>query len=216
MVIETKKTPGGRMRIIEEEEIRYLYVGRALESAMYLSGDRTEPVFPYIALMADWIRKHEKIRKIMLIGSGGFQLPRALMHTGMEMHAFEISHDMVEMSEKYFELAELKKLPNFHLHEEDGFAWLREHEDAFDCIINDAFIGKKPQGMDQASAECIRRHLNPSGAYLINAVTALKGPLSKRKKIIASLRMSFDQVDWMIGQDEISLYEVQNCLVIAR
>ncbi len=213
MVIETRKTAAGVLKVSEDSEMRCLYVNGALESAMYLTGDQNEPVFPYIGAMLDWCHAHPSLQKIMIIGSGGFQLARGLFDK--EVYCFEISHDMIEVSEKYFGLDTLKKREGFHLYETDGFAWLKGQDEKFDVIINDAFQGKHPIGLGADEMRLVKVHLKQGGVYLINAVTAPRGPFSKRRKLTAALHESFGEVNWMLVEEDCSLYEVQNCLVIA-
>jgi spermidine synthase len=218
MVIYTEKTADGRLVIKEEDGVRELYVKGALESAMYCNAGPEEPVFPYLVQLRTWIRGHRDIRTILLIGAGGFQLPRAVLYdrNDVEVTACEISPVMIDVSRKYFDLEKLEEKPQFHLQEADGFAWLKDSQEKFDLIINDAFHGNHPVGLNREDTLCVRRHLKEGGTYVINCVTAPKGLFSKRRKVTSTLHEAFETVDWMLVDEDLSLHEVQNCLVFAR
>lgn len=218
VMLAKKKTAQGTLIVQEEDGVRELYVNRALESAMYVNAGIEEPVFPYLVQIRLWLQQHPEAQKILLIGSGGFQLPRAYLYDRPEgeITCCEISDDMLAVSEEYFGLGELKQKQGFQLVEQDGFAWLEKQTDCFDVIINDAFAGRKPVGLDEKNTALIKAHLKKNGVYIINAVVRPKGWGNGRVKLTKRLRTSFDQVDWVLVSEDCTLYEVQNCLVFAR
>ena len=62
--------------------------------------------------------------------------------------------------------------------EGDGWSYLKAQEpQRYDCIVNDAFSGKRPLGPMETGegARCVREHLADGGIYLANVRSSLEG-----------------------------------------
>lgn len=75
-------------------------------------------------------------------------------------------------------VARVEQDGRLRLVEGDGWGYLKAQEAGlYDCIVNDAFSGKRPLGPMETGegARRVREHLAPDGIYLANVRSALEG-----------------------------------------
>jgi hypothetical protein len=75
-------------------------------------------------------------------------------------------------------VAHVEQDGRLRLVEGDGWGYLKAQEAGlYDCIVNDAFSGKRPLGPMETGegARRVREHLAPGGIYLANVRSALEG-----------------------------------------
>ncbi|SFL20473.1 mutator mutT protein [Lachnospiraceae bacterium KH1T2] len=202
------------------DRMRFLLVNDVPESAVYLDEKlKNELAFEYMDNF-NWIDKlNSSIDKVLLIGGGGFAYPKYFLehHPEKSMDVVEISEKIIEASEKYFGLKELKEKAGEKLRviAEDGYEFL-EKLNKYDVIINDAFIGDRTSDQRKHSAELIKKSLNDGGIYVANMVMPLKGA----KAIAGNEEMRiFSEVfkyTLLVPVDEdADPYMQQNCIFFA-
>ena len=148
--------------------VRLLNVNGTFQSASYLSDELwAELVCAYHRTMVDEIDRHGRVRSVLVIGGGGYSLPKYLVaHTKrMEVTVVEIDPKITQVARERFFLA-------------------------FDVIVNDAFSGARPLGAlgNAEGAALIRTHLSKRGMYLANVRTPLEG---RKAKVLADVRDAF-------------------------
>lgn len=154
--------------------LRVLYVGGGFQSATYLGKDRFQPVFAYYRAIDLVFQAGRPIRRMLMIGGGGFSYPKHLLmsddpaqrDTGIDV--VEIDPAIVEIARKHFDLAEVEQLHGAQgtgrlgIIVADGAQALRTlAASAYDVVVNDSFDG----------AECTRALFSPEA--LANAKRVL-------------------------------------------
>ena len=162
--------------------VRLLNVNGTFQSATYLSDELwSELVCEYHRTMADIISDHGHVRSVLIIGGGGYSLPKYLVtHTKrMRVTAVEIDPRITQVARERFFLDRAEELADGRLElvNEDGWKYLRECGRSFDVIVNDAFSGARPLGAlgNAEGAALIREHLTERGMYLANVRSPLEG-----------------------------------------
>ncbi len=227
-ILYQKQLPGYGNVVIEDttmgkKAVRLFKVDGAVESVMYLDEEQAGEMFSDYLNAFNWIFSLKPdLQKTLLIGGGGFIYPKHYLmhHPDKEIHTVEISHEMVELASRFFGLNHLMKEheEHFRLIEADGQEYLKNSDEVYDVILNDAYIGSvfhKGLQSNEAMAE-IKRHLKADGIYAINLVTAPKGIHAIRgNRLIRRLQKHFKYTFFMTASDDLSDYERQNCLVFA-
>ena len=154
-VIHTENTPYGLIeiedRMIYGDMIRFLMVDGNPESAMYLDDEKKyDLLFPYMQRFSYAFVCRPEIRNTLLIGGGAFSYPKYYLehHRRSRITVIELSQTVIDLSKKYFRLDDLdiEQKSNLKIVCEDAFTWLKDTDEKFDWIINDAFIGDQMQG----------------------------------------------------------------------
>ena len=159
----------GTMLIFESEDedgtpVRLLNVDGTFQSASYISDDLwSELVCEYHRTMADAIDEMGMARSVLVIGGGGYSLPKYLItHTRrMRVTVVEIDPRITQVARERFFLDRVEQMAEGRIETVNGDGWkyLRECGRSFDVIVNDAFSGAKPLG---AKCNKVLRVLNGS------------------------------------------------------
>lgn len=175
--------------------VRLLNVNGTFQSATYLSDELwAELVCAYHRTMVDEIDRHGRVRSVLVIGGGGYSLPKYLIaHTKrMEVTVVEIDPKITQVARERFFLDRVEELAGERLVlvNADGWEYLRGCGRTFDVIVNDAFSGARPLGAlgNAEGAALIRTHLSKRGMYLANVRTPLEG---RKAKVLADVRDAF-------------------------
>lgn len=192
----------GTALVFESEDedgtpVRLLNVNGTFQSASYLSDELwSELVCEYHRTMAAKIDEMGRARSVLVIGGGGYSLPKYLVtHTQrMAVTAVEIDPRITQIARERFFLDRAEELSGGRLElvNADGWMYLRESDRSFDVIINDAFSGSKPLGAlsNSEGAALIRAHLSDRGLYLAN----VRSPLTGRKaKTLGQVKEAFQR-----------------------
>ena len=219
-VIHTENTPYGLIeiedRIIYGDMIRFLMVDGNPESAMYLDDEKKyDLLFPYMQRFSYAFVCRPETRNTLLIGGGAFSYPKYYLehHRRSRITVIELSQTVIDLSKKYFRLDELdiEQKSNLRIVCEDAFTWLKDTDEKFDWIINDAFIGDQMQGRQPSFLMEVVSHLNPGGIYMENHVSARSGfgarSLYRREK---QMQEYFDSVTKIICDEDVSRFRRQN------
>ena len=167
------------------EPVRLYLSGDAVFSGMYLDrARRDELVFDYTAAY-DRVFQATEVRNLLMIGGAACTYPRHCLKTrpGLRVTVVDADPCAEEIARRYFFLDEfLEELGQegsgrLRLITADGRDYLEQGSDAFDAILNDAFVGASPVG-SLASVEAvrrIRRRLVPGGVYMTNVLASVTG-----------------------------------------
>ena len=166
--------------------VRLLNVGGTFQSAAYLSEElQDELVCEYHRNMVRFLKKLPRGARVLVIGGGGYSLPRFILtHSKrMRVDVIEIDPAITEIAREWFFLDRLEKAcgeagdGRLRLICADGWEWLRGHGDTYDAIVNDAFSGKRPLGpiATNEGARVVHEHLREGGVYLANVRSSLEG-----------------------------------------
>ena len=194
--------------------VRVLYVGGGFQSATYLGARRFEPVFEYYRAIDRVFDVGRPIRRVLMIGGGGFSYPKHLLTSDDERLAsacidvVEIDPSIVDIARRHFFLDEVEQAHGpggagrLRVIVEDGAAVLAGAEDgAYDLVVNDSFSGSDPaDGLLAPSvlAEA-KRALAPGGLYLMNVVAETP---REAEPFARALGASFAHVRLMLCPDE--------------
>ncbi len=198
------------------ERVRIMELDGTFQSAS-LEGDRwAEPPFEYFrrfdALFQAEADDHS-IQRVLLLGGGGFAWPKHGLTTrhGLELDVVEVDPKVVQIARKHFyldrleeELAKEGEGDRLHIFCEDGMAFLRRSEDAYDAIINDVFQGATvPERFQNATFfAAIKEHLAPEGIYVQNVVADLSREGAYRLfGLLNRLNDAFDHVSILDATD---------------
>ena len=107
-----------RIRIEEDDEARYMYFDRTLQSAMTLK-DPAALRLLYSRYTSIGFTFRPDAKKMLLIGLGGGSIPKKLNKEfpNMEIDAVEIDPEVVKMAKDHFNVKEGK---NLRIHAQDG------------------------------------------------------------------------------------------------
>lgn len=182
--------------------VRLLNVGGTFQSAAYLGeGLRDELVCEYHRNMVGALRKLPRGARVLVIGGGGYSLPRFILTHSRQMRVdvVEIDPAITDIAREYFGLDGLEERfgeagdGRLRLVCADGWEWLRSGDETYDAIVNDAFSGKRPLGpiATDEGAHVVRGHLAEGGFYLANVRSSLEG---KRAANLEEARSAFEAV----------------------
>ena len=174
--------------VLQTEEgtpLRVLYVGGGFQSATYVGENRFQPVFAYYRAIDLVFHAGRPIRRMLMIGGGGFSYPKHLLmstdpiHRDISIDVVEIDPAIVEIARKHFDLDEVERLHGVQgtgrlgVIVADGAQVLRTSEpSAYDVIVNDSFDGAEctsalfsPEALSDT-----KRVLTAEGIYVANVV----------------------------------------------
>ena len=177
--------------------VRLLNVDGTFQSASYISDELwSELVCEYHRTMVDAIDEMGRARSVLVIGGGGYSLPKYLIaHTKrMQVTVVEIDPLITRIARERFFLDRVEEMAGERLVlvNGDGWEYLRDCGRSFDVIVNDAFSGAKPLGAlgNEEGAALIAAHLTNRGMYLANVRTPLEGP---KARPLADVRAAFER-----------------------
>ncbi|MBQ8971444.1 MAG: fused MFS/spermidine synthase [Lachnospiraceae bacterium] len=231
-ILDSFEIGGDRIVIREVDEndqrIRYLLVNGGEESACYSEpGMHNELKFIYTRKLAQLFEIFPSFQNSLLIGGGGFSLPRYLIshYPDHTMDVVELSPQIVEIAKKYFFLEELRekydagKDERLHIIIDEGCHYLSTCEKQYDLIINDAYIGETFY-MDFTLGrlgESVKARLSENGLYAVNVYSALTGSEAELLlKVEAMLKAGFKNVGRLYCPElHLAANERQNCILLA-
>jgi spermidine synthase len=129
-------------------------------------------VFDYTRAMVAVLLLWQPSQRVLLIGVGGGSIPKALAVTrpGTEIDAVDIDAAVLQVAQRYFDLA---PGPRLRLHAADGRAFVaaaRARGEMYDAVLLDAFDaeGIPPELFNDDFLRDVRAVLPPSGVFLAN------------------------------------------------
>jgi spermidine synthase len=207
-----------RIRIEEDDEARYMYFDRTLQSAMTLK-DPTALRLIYSRYTSLGFTFRADAKKMLLIGLGGGSIPKKLNKEfpNMEIDAVELDPEVIKLAKDHFNIKEGKQL---RLHAQDGRLFLTRTQNQYDIIMLDAyFTDAMPFHLaTKQFFELAQKKLTPNGIVVANLISAVTGPSGKIARAFArTLRQVYPQTYIFASRrpDNVSLETIQNVIVIA-
>ena len=203
--------------VLQTEEgtpLRVLYVGGGFQSATYLGEDRFTPVFAYCRAIDLVFHTGRDVRRMLMIGGGGFSYPEHLLmsdeayHKAASIDVVEIDPAIVDIARRHFHLDEVERLHGpqgtgrLGVLVADGVEVLRTSEPAlYDVVVNDSFDGDELSDMLFSPDVLLdaKRCLKPDGIYLANVIAE---DAADAEPFAAALRAAFTCVYWLPCPDD--------------
>lgn len=170
--------------------VRLLNVGGTFQSVCYLPEElHGELACAYHRTMAELMLANDTSLQVLVMGGGGYSLPKYLCGLGTRVHTevVEVDPAITEIAREWFFLDEIIEKTNaardgrLQIVHDDAWNVLCNAATPYDVIVNDAFSGKRPLGR-LTSAEGVRAiasHLAENGLYLANVRCPLVGRKSR-------------------------------------
>jgi spermidine synthase len=207
-----------RIRVEEDEEARYMYFDRTLQSAMTLK-DPTALRLVYSRYTSIGMTFRPDAKRMLLIGVGGGSIPKKLNKEfpNLVIDGIDLDPEVIRIAKDHFNLAEHK---NLALHAQDGRVFLVRTQHQYDIIMLDAyFTDSMPFHLaTKQFFELARRKLAPNGIVVANLISAVTGPSGKiARSFVRTQRQVFPQTYVFASRrpDNVSLDTIQNVIVIA-
>ena len=207
-----------RIRIEEDNEARYMYFDRTLQSAMNLK-DPTALRLLYSRYTSLGFTFRPDAKKMLVIGLGGGSIPKKIQKEfpHMEIDAVEIDPEVIKMAKDYFNIKENTLL---RLHAQDGRLFMTRTRQQYDIILLDAyFTDAMPFHLTTKEFfELAQKKLTPNGIIVANLISAVTGPSGKiARAFVRTQRQVFPQTYVFAARraDNVSLDTIQNVIVIA-
>ena len=182
------RTKFGLTMIFDSEDadgtpIRLLNVNGAFQSVSYIAPKlRFELCVHYHRLMAEIIQRAAPQGHIMVMGGGGFSLPKHLAThmSGGIIDAIEIDPKIVSLAREHFFLDEALAVASSELRIIEDDAWkVLQNADAgsINVLVNEVFAGRKSLGPlgTMAGAQVVKEKLASGGVYLADVRCPLEG-----------------------------------------
>lgn len=207
-----------RIRVEEDDEARYLYFDRTLQSAMNLD-NTTALRLIYSRYTSLGLAFRPDAKKVLIIGLGGGSIPKKYNKEfpSLEIDVAEIDPEVIEVARKYFSLKEGK---NLRVHAQDGRLFLTRTQQRYDMILLDAYYTDAiPFHLTTREFfQTAERKLTPNGIVVANIIGAVNGPGGKiTRSVVKTLRGIFPQIYLFPtrGSLGVSLDTIQNVIVVA-
>lgn len=182
------RTKFGLTMIFDSEDadgtpIRLLNVNGTFQSVSYIAPElRFELCVHYHRMMAKVIQQVSDRGHVVVMGGGGFSLPKHLA-THMKsaaIDAIEIDPKIVSLAREHFFLDEALATASSELHVIEDDAWkILQNADAgsIDVLVNEVFAGRKSLGPlgTSTGAQTVKEKLAPGGVYLADVRCPLEG-----------------------------------------
>jgi Spermidine synthase len=207
-----------RIRVEEDDEARYMYFDRTLQSAMTLK-DPTSLRLVYSRYTSIALTFRPDAKRMLLIGLGGGSIPKKLNKEfpNLVIDAIDLDPEVIRIAKDHFNVAEHK---NLQLHAQDGRLFLARTQNQYDIIMLDAyFTDSMPFHLaTKQFFELAQKKLAPNGIIVANLISAVTGPSGKiARSFVRTQRQVFPQTYVFASRrpDNVSLDTIQNVIVVA-
>ena len=182
------RTKFGLTMIFDSEDadgtpIRLLNVNGTFQSVSYIVPElRFELCVHYHRMMAKIIQQVSARGHVVVMGGGGFSLPKYLAThmSGATIEAIEIDPKIVSLAREHFFLDEALAAASSDLCivEDDAWKVLQDADaSSIDVLVNEVFAGRKSLGPlgTAAGAQVVKEKLADGGVYLADVRCPLEG-----------------------------------------
>lgn len=182
------RTKFGLTMIFDSEDadgtpIRLLNVNGTFQSVSYIASElRFELCIHYHRMMAQLIQQVAPQGRVVILGGGGFSLPKYLAThmRGSVIDAIEIDPKIVSLAREHFFLDEALAVASSELRviEDDAWKVLQNTEaGSIDMLVNEVFAGRKSLGPlgTVVGAQVVKEKLASGGVYLADVRCPLEG-----------------------------------------
>jgi len=192
------------------------------QSGMYLD-DPTQLYFEYTKFYALGTLILPKAKQILMLGGGGYSVPKWLLagKSGLESNDFkldvvELDPKMTDIAHKYFALPKDTRLTIYH---EDARRFINSNTQKYDLLFVDVFNSHYSipfhVGTIEA-AKAMHNALAEDGALLMNIISALEGTNAVLfQAIYASMASVFEEIHIFAVEDKNKTDVVQNIMLFA-
>jgi spermidine synthase len=159
------QSPYGEIRVVNENEFRYLLIDGAIHTAVDTSLFYSS-VMEYVNVLDIARGYFEKPGRMLVIGLGGGSVVKRFHAEGWDIDAVEIDPLVARMAGEYFGLADHEA----RVHRMDGRQFLLSTDGVYDLIVLDAF-GSSSIPFHLASREAfalMASRLSPDGVFTLN------------------------------------------------
>jgi len=207
-----------RIRVEEDDEARYMYFDRTLQSAMNLK-DPTTLRLIYSRYTSLGFTFRPDAKRILIIGLGGGSIPKKLQKEfpSLEIDVVEIDPEVIQIAKNHFNVRESNRL---HLHAQDGRLFLTRTANQYDIILLDAYYADAmPFHLaTREFFELAQRKLTPNGIVVADLISAVTGPSGKiARAFVKTERRVFPQTYVFAARraENVSTDTIQNIIVVA-
>ncbi|AGB37739.1 spermidine synthase [Natronococcus occultus] len=211
-VIHESQTPHQHLEVVDDDEIRTMYLDGARHSAMDLE-DPDRHVFAYTKyfhLPMLTVDDHEDVDDVLFIGGGGYTGPQDFEERyDVDVDVVEIDPEVTEAAEEYFGLEHGEEMTSYAT---DGRQFLQNADEEYDVIVLDAYKQDQvPFHMTTAEfMELTADRLSDDGVLLANVVSAPSGSASEFYRAeYATMEEAFPEVYSFRTSDEDSVQNIQ-------
>jgi spermidine synthase len=217
----------GRTKFGRYQVVDMVYVGR--QARVLFSGQRSAaqagiPLDGGASMLFDYNQRFLELvysllpKSILLIGGGAFTLPIEIIKTipDSTVDVVEIDPELKEISQKYFNLKEDKRL---NIIIGDGRTYLASQRKNYDLILVDAFMENiipaelATYEFGQLMNKSLRKK---SGVCAVNVISAYHGPNNAGlKQQFTTYNAAFKHADIFPADDSLSLWIPQNFLIVS-
>lgn len=197
---------------------RVLYSGdgQAAQSGM-ATDDNPDLLFDYNQRLFELVTGLNP-KRILLIGSGAFTLPTALLGAlpGLHIDAVEPDAKLAELAQEYFDAPVGEHLSIFNT---DGRTFLREYDTRYDLVLVDAFTHATIPNdiMTLQAFQAYHDHLDKSGGLAMNIISGYYGPRAETlRRAYAAAFEAFGSADIIPAGYGYSLWLPQNFVLTAQ
>ncbi len=192
------------------------------QSGTYLD-NYSELLFNYTKYYALGTVLFPKAKNILMLGGGGYSVPKWLLagHGGLDgdklrLDVVELDAGMTKLAKSSFGLPEDKRLQIFH---EDARRFINANTTKYDLVFVDVFNShySVPFHMGTVeAAQALRKSVAEDGAIIMNIISAFEGEDSYIfQGIYGALKQAFPEVLVFAVTPNTPLQNVQNFMVIA-
>lgn len=177
-VVYQTQTPYQELQVVDNGDVRTLYLGGHRHSAMSLESPN-EHVFDYTRYFHLPLLMRDDIDRVLFIGGGGFTGPKIFASKyNVTVDVVEIDPVVIDTAKTHFNVTESEQLT---IHTGDGRQFLESTSVTYDVIILDAYQKDKVPfhlTTEEFMALAASR-LDDNGILLANVISAPAGPGSK-------------------------------------
>ena len=178
---------------------------------------------PYTRWYALGPRLVPEAKKVLMLGGGGYSVPKWLLAGKSRLDADSLLLTVVELdpamtycARKWFALPDDPRLTIRH---EDARAFLNRQQDQFDLLFVDVFNSHYSVPFQMGTVEAaraLRRAIAPTGAVVMNVISAITGPDGRLfRSIYGALQTAFPEVRVYPVNAPDDPGQVQNLMLVA-
>jgi spermidine synthase len=226
--LPTLETPYNTIRLREgmtedQRRVRLLQTDPGkIQSGMYLD-DPVELYAEYTRYYALGSALHPKATRVLMLGGGGYSVPKWLLagRSGLDgaalrLDVVELDPGMTRLAREYFHLPDD---PRMRVHHEDARRFLNTNTRQYDLIFVDVFNSyySVPFQMGtREAAHALRRALAPGGMMIMNIISSHSGENGLLfRSIHWAMASAFPELHAFAVNNPENLDRVQNIMLLA-
>ena len=215
-VVYAKDSSYHNIRVVEDDDTRYLRFDASFQSAMYLREPfRTR--YRYTDFFGLGLAYNPDARDVLMIGLGGGSAPKRLWRDfrSLDIDVVELDPAVVDVAHRFFALP---RDPRLDVIVDDGRRYLARTDRRWDVIMIDAFYSDSlPFHLTTREfVALLRERLAPGGVIVANIIGALEGSQSKLfRSMYRTYRTEFPTVTVHPVKEGESDEDLRNLMLVA-